>query len=594
LIAAFAILPAAATASDTDPFGVKFDSAPAKAPTTTRDLLRTLDDARPGSDAVPGLVAELARRYPRLDGEARREADTWLARPTDGAADPNDNGYSVPEALGSPQCAGQFCVHWVGTTADAPSPADADFDGVPDYVETVLATAEQSFQIENGQLGWRAPKTDVTRGGGGETDIYLAQLGGSGIYGYAAPDPGQLGGNSLAGYLVLDNDYAPAEYRNYASPLMPLQATMAHEYNHILQFGYDALADTWMFESSAVWMEEKVFPALNDYLQYLRGWSQLTAQPMTLFNSAGQGIQQSNVKVYGSAVWNFWLSNRYENNVVRSAWERSPAQRSFAPAAYDSAIKAAGGDGFSPEFAEFAAATAEWTSGNGFPEGRLYPDVQRAGQLRVNGRGGTATLDHTGYALINVSGVKGNRLKLAGRAPEGTAAAIALVARSGNRVVTRVAHLPEGGLGSVTLTRPRSYQRLTAVLVNADVAQTGFNQQTGDWTWTREDQEINVVASTDFKRPKLASVRTDGSVAEVRFSEPVLGVNTKTVQLVGPGGKRVAAAVIFTDGQRVAGIVPKRGLKAGTRYTIRVADGIFDTSLNPLARTKTLSFTTPG
>ena len=46
--------------------------------------------------------------------------------------------------------------------------------------------------------------------------------------------------------------------------------TLAHEYNHILQFGYDAYQDAWFAESTAVWMEDQVYNGINDYLRYVR------------------------------------------------------------------------------------------------------------------------------------------------------------------------------------------------------------------------------------------------------------------------------------------------------------------------------------
>jgi len=61
---------------------------------------------------------------------------------------------------------------------------------------------------------------------------------------------------------VVDDDYA--EY-GYDDSLDPLDVTAAHEYNHVLQYAYDALQDKWMFESTATWMEEKVFPDIDDY-----------------------------------------------------------------------------------------------------------------------------------------------------------------------------------------------------------------------------------------------------------------------------------------------------------------------------------------
>jgi hypothetical protein len=137
-------------------------------------------------------------------------------RPTDDP-DPNRNAYTVPQAPRSPVCSAHFCVHWVAEGIDAPSLADADGDGVPDYVRRVLAVAEHVHRVENDKLGWREPMSDGRKGGGkGKTDVYLSQIGGE-LFGYAAPDRGQASKEHriprrLHGYLVLDNDYSAFEF----------------------------------------------------------------------------------------------------------------------------------------------------------------------------------------------------------------------------------------------------------------------------------------------------------------------------------------------------------------------------------------------
>ena len=96
-----------------------------------------------------------------------------------------------------------------------------------------------------------------------------------------------------------------------------MKVTAAHEYNHVVQYDYDALQDKWMFESTATWMEEKVFPEVDDYHQYMTPWSQLSTMPITRFS------RQAGDKVYGSAVFNHWIGDRYGAETIRRAWELS-------------------------------------------------------------------------------------------------------------------------------------------------------------------------------------------------------------------------------------------------------------------------------
>ena len=134
-------------------------------------------------------------------------------------------------------------------------------------------------RVENGRLGWREPRSDGRQGGrNGKTDVYLSQIGGE-LFGYAAPDRGQATKQHriprrLHGYLVLDNDYSAFEFPG-TKALADLQVTFAHEYNHILQFGYDAYQDPWFAEATSTWMEDQVYNGINDYLRYVRRWVKL-------------------------------------------------------------------------------------------------------------------------------------------------------------------------------------------------------------------------------------------------------------------------------------------------------------------------------
>jgi hypothetical protein len=404
------------------------------------------------------------------------------SRPTDDP-DPNRNAYTAPQAPSSPACGANFCVHWVAEGIDAPSLADANGDGVPDFVEQVLKVAEHVHSIENGRLGWREPKSDGHRGGGnGKTDIYLSEIGGE-LFGYAAPDPGQASKDHrtprrLYGYLVLDNDYSAFEFPG-TTPSHDLKVTLAHEYNHILQFGYDAFQDPWFAESSATWMEDQVYNGINDYLRYVRRWVKRWKTPLTT----------SSIKEYGSAVWNEWLAHRYGLSIVRKAWAAAIHTRpgGFSVAAYEAAIRAAGDSDFGRDFTHFAANVAEWRTGEGFRESALYPDMPRQGNLPLSGAPLTRTLDHTTFQLLRVHAHAGRGIAVQVVAPYGIDAGLALVGRIGGEksghTITRMAFRPGGGRMTVRLGDPRRFSRITAVVVNADASADGFSTRRLDWRY---------------------------------------------------------------------------------------------------------------
>jgi hypothetical protein len=433
------------------------------------------------------LIVALALLLP----SAAAAGDHWAfrapsARPTD-HPDPNRHAYGVPQAPESPDCTPHFCIHWVAEGRDAPSLADLngveDGDGIPDFVEQVEAVAEHVYQVENVKLGWRDPRSDGHEGGAfGKTDVYLAQVGGS-LFGYAAPDRGQAGRDGrlprhLHGYLVLDNDYDPFEFPGTKS-LDDLEVTFAHEYNHILQFGYDAYQDAWFAESTATWMEDQVYNGINDYLRYVRRWTRLYDTPITA----------TAIREYGSAVWNQWLTHRYGRSIIRKAWADAVHVRpgGFSVAAYDRAIRAAGPSDFDRDFALFCRDVAEWRTDQVFREGDLYLDVPRQGGLSPGGVAKIRTLNHTTFQLLRVDARGGRAVAVEVTAPSRAAAAVALVGRIGSEeqghVVSRITFKRNGGRLSVSLARPGRFDRITAVLINADTTAFGFSARRFDWNY---------------------------------------------------------------------------------------------------------------
>lgn len=451
----------------------------------------------PGYDATAALNA-LASAAPSLQGADRARARGLLSRPTDGPADRYGDGFPPSAPVASAQSE-HFCVFYVSSAefADAPELADGDGDDVPDYVEQVLAIAETSYsvEVEPGALGWAAPKPDAAGCGpdpSARVDIYLKQLGTAGLFGYESPDPGQGQVRSKYGYLVIDDDYAFQEFG--LDPLDGARATVAHELNHLLQQNYDSFQDVWMFESTAVWAEEQVFPEVDDYLNYVKVFAERPGVPIT-DRGAADGL-----KVYGTGVWNHWLSGSgggFGVGVVRRAWEVSEAvdPPDFAIAAFQRATRDLGGSGFSREFARFVAATPEWRAEEGvFPDAERYPDVQRKHKHALRrGREVGFRLDHTGFRLLDVEAGDGAAIVLRGVAEQGLRAGFALVARDGDpvggEVVVKRRYLDRGGKARIELGDPGRFERITAVAVNADGRADGT---AGAWAYRKDGQRFSL------------------------------------------------------------------------------------------------------
>lgn len=408
--------------------------APATAPGDARDATLALRD--------------LAVALPALNDVEARRARGILERPTD----KNDREYFGPESDDSPICTAEFCVHWTDQGKNAPSSDQ--------FIQDVVEATTQSYAVENLELGWRDPKSDGSRGARkgvgreGQTDVYLTSLGRR-LFGFAAPDPGQKGAKRYA-YLVLDNDFVGFP----SPPKESMQVTVAHEYNHILQFGYDTLEDLWMFEASATWIEEKVYPEINDYLNFLPPFAKLPQAPLT-----------GRDKVYADSVWNHWLESRYGPDVVRQAWEESTSvkPKHLATSAYEASIRALGGKSFSREFAAMVPVTAEWNSSTNFPDAARYPEVRRRGKL--GRQPSKVKLDNTAFELTDVKSPS-DSVTLKVNAPNRVRSAIALVGREGPEVggalTIKTKYLDNGRKASVTLTNAKAFERVTAVVVNAD------------------------------------------------------------------------------------------------------------------------------
>jgi hypothetical protein len=608
------LVPAAAAHAATYSFG---HVSPRADRTSPRLALRKAQSAltgngvRRGSEVTP-LLRQLALKLPSLKGAERRQAVRLLTRPSQGQGTAGELEYDVPEH--QPElCSDHFCIHWVDSGADAPPPGDVNANGIPDYVEAMSAAFEHVYQAENVDLGWAVAKSDGTLGclsGApsncpGKTDVYIKEIGDQGIYGYAAPDPSQSSFSQYA-YLVMDNDYNASQFPQYGGdPLQPMEVTAAHEYNHVLQFNYDIAQDTWMLESTATWMEDRVYTDVNDYLQYLTPWAQMTFVPLTYFSY--DGSDPLNVKVYGDSVWNRWIDSHYGPDTIRKAWELSRTttpHRSFAPAAYDAALQAKGTN-FYNVFTSFAIGTAEWRDASSqFEEGTTFPDVKRAAS-DVTGRPITLTpgrvnaagdLSHTTYVLLDVAAPRGMpRMRLAVNMPRGVRMAIALVGRTGDEVNGTsqqfVKRLPNGGPAVLTLANPSRFDRLTAVVINADDSVAGYSGALQDWVWRRDYQRINARISANFSKPSVRERTFSRKRVAIRFSERMFELTSGTVKLIGPGGRSVDGSLQLTTGgkkSRVAAgakkvaIVPLNKLRPRTRYTVRLSHDLRDFGGNAL------------
>ena len=274
-----------------------------------------------------------------------------------------------------------FLIHYTTSGDQAVDPTDQDGNGVPDYVDQVAEALEYSWQVEVEEYGWAPPPTDRGEGGDDRIDVYLENLMDEGFAGYTDSEGGYVGDNPLTpeiehhaaySYMGLDNDYAELldDPRADETPLQLMQATVAHEFNHVLQGGYDdSDPQFWLYEATATWMEDEVFPDVNDGVHYLDA---VFGSPDTCL------VAEEPVRGDNSGHWYaMWLllrmlSERHGQEVVRNIWEHSRVLSGFD--AIDAALEPYGESMLSAS-RDFAVANLL----RAYTEGHLYPSVRLEG-----------------------------------------------------------------------------------------------------------------------------------------------------------------------------------------------------------------------
>lgn len=281
------------------------------------------------------ILRDLNARLHQMPTKLRESSLAILARPTDGTSDPQNHGYEMPTSARY-NCSRHMCFHWVDETSDAPRKVDANDNGIPDQVEKTKRVFEHVWATEIGTMGYRPPKTDVNSlnpGPNPKLDVYLADVGSHGEFGYCVSDDqndphinpaSSYEYGDFAVYCVVDNDFGSRQFPEISgSPA--LKVTAAHEFFHAVQCAYDCYEDRWLAEGTATWIEDEVYDRVNENHRYLR--SSALSRPDVPVDLGRNGFQ------YGA--WVFWrFLSEYSSwpegdergpSVVREVWQVADA-----------------------------------------------------------------------------------------------------------------------------------------------------------------------------------------------------------------------------------------------------------------------------
>ena len=263
---------------------------------------------------------------------------------------------------------GRFRVHYDTQGVNAVSPTDDDANNIPDYIDLTMAVLDSIWVLEIEQLGYNPPPSDNGLGGGDEYDAYVVELNGS-YYGFAYPQT--AGATTTHSYLEIDNDFTDPGYKQTRG-LDALRVTIAHEFHHAIQFGYYAKFDgSWWQESTSTWMEEVAYPHIDDYLQYL---TYFLSEPQRAFNS---GVYRS-LHTYGSAIFSYFLDQRYGRALNRQIWEEVGRRESVHLDHFDRVLRQVEPGGLGVAVGEFAVwnyFTNNRHRDQFYAEGDKYPTV---------------------------------------------------------------------------------------------------------------------------------------------------------------------------------------------------------------------------
>ncbi len=266
---------------------------PVKPPDATQQLVQQAsalffpedpEAASHGGGSATITLNELKALGPQVDPGLLGEVGSFLNRPT---------------TLPLSEASAHFVVHYTDQGPDAPSAAG--------FVGEALAACEASWAIYHQEQGWPHPPAADDASAPGMVDVYVLDLG-WGVYGYALHEEIE-DAVGCAGFIVVDNDFAGF---SVADPMAALRTTVAHEYHHVVQFGfgYDASA-SWFMEQTATMEEATVYPDIDGLNAYLRAYGSHAHLRLDMCNGFFE---------YGAWLWPRFIRERWSWSTLIDVW----------------------------------------------------------------------------------------------------------------------------------------------------------------------------------------------------------------------------------------------------------------------------------
>jgi len=177
------------------------------------------------------------------------------------------------------------------------------------FISDAGEICEACWSIYHTDQLWPEPLCDNGAGSDSLIDVYFINLGPN-IFGYAMHEdiPGESG---KTGFIVLNSDYRD---NIHLAAGEALRTTIAHEYHHLIQFGFGYRPEAnWFMEQLAMMEESVVFPEINDAQRYLPIYTHHPYRSLNLSNGSFE---------YGTWLWPLYLIENFGWPFIISVWER--------------------------------------------------------------------------------------------------------------------------------------------------------------------------------------------------------------------------------------------------------------------------------
>lgn len=269
---------------------------------------------------------------------------------------------------------GRFRLYFDREDRHAVPLEDVSGNGIPDYVDSAAVYLDLAWQVQIEQLGFRPPPNQD----GQPVEIYPIYFTNFGYYGlttYSEIDIPSLPGINYTSYIELHNNYESAIF--YSKGLEGLKVTVAHEFNHAIQLGYNFRIeeDLYFMEMTSTWMEDFMFNDVNDYVFYLDSGGPTRSFFKNIYSISFNSTR--NLDPYANCLYLHMLEALFGPQIIVDTWEQIIEEESFP--ALQTVLQR--NDWSFPESQNRYAGWLYFTGsrsllGQYFPEAPLYPEIE--------------------------------------------------------------------------------------------------------------------------------------------------------------------------------------------------------------------------